>query len=174
MQAANLVFQRSSAVQQQLPLLRLSLAAEYAQLRLQLEYLSNGANGSLPSAADLFRDSSLERLAPGSSAHRNMGTRIRQLEAQLFGVDPPALDSPQFAAAVAELAESEIARLQLSLTRMAQQVQACQAALVLAGYARCLFCCAKHAQYKDAQYKVKTMQCLAAGAAHGCADPSIL
>ena len=80
-------------------------AAEYAKLRLQHECISIAATASLPPAANLYRDRALERLAPGAAAMRSMRGRMLHLEGQLFGGVAPATESPEFAEAVAELAQ---------------------------------------------------------------------
>ena len=124
LQAAQLVHERSIAAGGAPSELRISTSAEYAQLRLQREYTSPQqlAGACLPPAANVLDDHSLGRLAPGSTALRTLSNRLRQLEGQLFGGAVPSLSSPEFAAAVAELAQAELARLQASLMRSAQQV----------------------------------------------------
>jgi len=102
--------------------------AEYALLRLRRAVVSplpSTAVGSLPPAVNLFNGSSaaMDKLAPGSVALARLDSRLRQLGSSLFEGSEPALDSPEFAAAVAELAQSDIQRLQASLTRSAQQVR---------------------------------------------------
>lgn len=67
-------------------------------------------------------NAALEKLAPGSVALSRLDSRVRQLGCSLFEGGEPALGSPEFAAAVAELAQSEVGRLQTSLMRSAQQV----------------------------------------------------
>ena len=126
MQAAELVAQRTATIMQQSqPELKPPLAAEYAQLRLQREFISNPATSRLPAAANLFRDKALEKLAPGSAALQSLDTRMRILGGQLFGGQHPTLDSPEMAAAVAALAQFDIERLQASLMRKSQQVWLC-------------------------------------------------
>ena len=72
----------------------------------------------------MFRGGSaaLDRLAPGSAALRSLEARRRQLAGTQFDGAEPALDSQEFAAAVAELAQWDIERLQAALTHSAQQV----------------------------------------------------
>lgn len=115
----------AATAQASAPALRLSPLAEYGQLRLQQEHVSNSAAACLPPAACLFRDSAAVRLAPGAAA------RIRSLERALFNGEKPSLvrlPSGQSIAdaRLAEAAEAwasyEIQRLQTQLTRSAQQV----------------------------------------------------
>jgi hypothetical protein len=73
---------------------------------------------------DVFGEGEFEKLSSsGSSAVARLETRLRQLSNQLYAGAEPALDSPEFAAAVAALALSEIKRLELALQHMAQQHQ---------------------------------------------------
>ena len=126
LQAADLLVERAVSIQQQaLPDLKPPADVEYARLRLQLEYISHAATAGMPAAANLFSDKTLEKLAPGSAALRNLDSRLRQLERALYGGERPALQpepAPELAAAVASLALFEIERLQASLMRKAQQV----------------------------------------------------
>ncbi|PSC70759.1 hypothetical protein C2E20_5837 [Micractinium conductrix] len=127
LQAVKLMLERVAATAQaSAPALRLSPLAEYGQLRLQQEHVSNSAAACLPPAACLFRDSAAVRLAPGAAV------RIRSLERALFNGEKPSLvrlPSGQSIAdaRLAEAAEAwasyEIQRLQTQLTRSAQQVQ---------------------------------------------------
>ncbi|PSC68864.1 Tcr1 transposon ORF2 [Micractinium conductrix] len=85
-QAVKLMLERVAATAQaSAPALRLSPLAEYGQLRLQQEHVSNSAAACLPPAACLFRDSAAVRLAPGAAA------RIRSLERALFNGEKPSL-----------------------------------------------------------------------------------
>lgn len=117
---------REGSIQQQsLPDLQPSAVAEYAQLRMQLEYTSNMAIADLPSPANLFRDKSLGRLTPGSASFNAMLSRMSQLERNLYGGERPALRpqaDPRLQDAVAALAQFEINKLQTSVVRVAQQV----------------------------------------------------
>ena len=72
----------AATAQASAPALRLSPLAEYGQLRLQQEHVSNSAAACLPPAACLFRDSAAVRLAPGAAV------RIRSLERALFNGPP--------------------------------------------------------------------------------------
>lgn len=117
------------------PSLPLSLKAEYASLRLQLAFISpTSAAAALPPAINVFRGSiaALDKLAPGSSALNALVSRMRYLSGSLYGGAEPGFNSPVFAAAVAELAESEIERLQTALTHSAQQVSSLQQVCLLA------------------------------------------
>lgn len=126
LQAAKLLEERAASIARAgTAALRPSPSAEYAELRLQLEFAASGTSARLPAASSLFRDKSLERLAPGSPALAAMKARIEKLEHQLFQGQRPALHpnpDPRLAEAVAALALFEIQRLESLLTRMAQQV----------------------------------------------------
>ena len=133
----------AATAQASAPALRLSPLAEYGQLRLQQEHVSNSAAACLPPAACLFRDSAAVRLAPGAAV------RIRSLERALFNGEKPSLvrlPSGQSIAdaRLAEAAEAwasyEIQRLQTQLTRSAQQVG--QRTTALGNQKPPLCCCA--------------------------------
>lgn len=105
---------------------QLTPSAEYALLRIRSAYLapqpSSGAV-KLPAMKDIFSGSA-ERLLGGDAAAWNTHSkRLRQVERQVFASAAPALDSAAFGSAAAELAMSEIRRLQHWLQRAAQQVQ---------------------------------------------------
>lgn len=130
-QAVELIEQRASTIAQAgAPALRPSPVAEYGQLRLQQEYMSNSVAANLPPAACLFRDSALDRLTPGSSASAAIASRVRSLERQLFPARPAlrrqpdgqVAADPELRAAVAAWVSFEIDRLQTQLMRQAQQV----------------------------------------------------
>ena len=127
---------------------QLTPRAEYAQLRLQRAYVSPLAptQAHLPPAVNVFRGTinTLDKLAPGSTALRNHDNRLRQLCSSLYGGTVPALDSAEFAAATADLAQQEIDSLQAFLMRSAQQVgmrlwrgMAPEAAQAMRGSSRC-------------------------------------
>ena len=126
-QAIALLAERSAAIQQHAqPDLKMPPPAEYALLRLRCIYASPQSStvaACLPPAINVFCNASLEKLAPGKPALASLTSRLRQLTMELHAGAEPALDSQEFAAAVAALAQFEIERLQISLTRMAQQVR---------------------------------------------------
>lgn len=126
-QALASLAQRLVAVHAQ-PAPQRSPTAAYALLRLQRAVVSPlpaAAASRLPPAVNLFNGGSaaLDKLAPGSAALAKLDSQLRTMGSSLFVSGEPALDSPEFAAAVADLAQSEILRLQASLTRNAQQVR---------------------------------------------------
>ena len=133
----------AATAQASAPALRLSPLAEYGQLRLQQEHVSNSAAACLPPAACLFRDSAAVRLAPGAAA------RIRSLERALFNGEKPSLvrlprgqsiADARLAEAAEAWASYEIQRLQTQLTRSAQQVG--QRTTALGNQKPPLCCCA--------------------------------
>ena len=64
----------------------------------------------------------MEQLAPGSALLLKTETRVRRLEAQLYGGEQLDMDDPRLCAAAAEWAGFEIYSLQATLMRSAQQV----------------------------------------------------
>ena len=126
MQALNKLAERAATVHG-LPAPQLPPKAEYASVRLQCAFIAPTlapTAAHLPPPINVFRGGSaaLDRLAPGSAALRSLEARRRQLAGTQFDGAEPTLDSQEFAAAVAELAQWDIERLQAALTHSAQQV----------------------------------------------------
>ncbi|PSC68954.1 hypothetical protein C2E20_7492 [Micractinium conductrix] len=126
-EALNKLAERAATVHG-LPAPQLPPKAEYASVRLQCAFIAPTlapTAAHLPPSINVFRGGSaaVDRLAPGSAALRSLEARRRQLAGTQFDGAEPALDSQEFAAAVAELAQWDIERLQAALTHSAQQVQ---------------------------------------------------